>query len=84
MNHSYGQTFGPYAPGTYAFTLYGQVDSRTANGTRVVVTFNDGTSLTANLPSSSYHPYAFNYPTFYGAGMTANVWSMFLNLFKGW
>ena len=52
LNSAYGQTFGPYAAGEYKFVLYGQRETATFGGSKIVVRFTDGTSVSATLSSS--------------------------------
>jgi peptidoglycan hydrolase-like protein with peptidoglycan-binding domain len=52
LNYEYNTVFGPYAAGTYEFTLYGQREFTVFQGAAVIVEFEGGAAAHAYIPAS--------------------------------
>ncbi len=89
-----GTTLTLTLPTTYSETpgVY-TVNIQNTNGQTNYQSSNSSTDFTLTAPTTSDADtgsnnaagwYAVSYPAFNGAGMTASVWNMFLDLFKNW
>lgn len=56
VNSAIGQTIGTYSAGTINLTIYGQFETPTFSGGTLLITFTDGTTVSASVPASNYSP----------------------------